>query len=60
MEDRFILRDRFETELESFETFEEAKRVFDRYILQNRTKSIEVANYYEIYDSVQERIILVS
>ena len=60
MDDRFTLRDNFKTILESFETYEEAKKAFDIYILQNKSNFIETEKTYEIYDEIEDRAILVS
>lgn len=60
MDARFTLRDNFKTILESFETYEEAKKAFDIYILQNKSNFIETEKTYEIYDEIEDRAILVS
>lgn len=52
MDNRFILRDNFKTELECFETYEEAKKAFDRYTLKHRSKYNEEEITYEIYDEI--------
>lgn len=60
MDNRFTLRDNFITVLESFETYDEAKKAFDSYTQKHRSKYNKEEITYEIYDEIEDRVILVS